>query len=78
MGKLIECNDRKFSFSNIACDCKLTYDKITKSYTLYAPQYIKGKLPENRNKIVSLDPGEKAFMAFYGLDHVGMIGGRYT
>ncbi len=74
MGKFIKCKNPNFKFDNIVCDCKLMYHKIKRIYTLYAPQYIKGKVVNDRNKIVSLDPGEKAFIAFYGLDHVGMIG----
>lgn len=70
----MKCTNKDFKFSEIVCDCKLTHDKITGKYILYAPQYIKGKVINNRSKIVSLDPGEKSFMAFYGLDHIGMIG----
>jgi putative transposase len=70
----IKHTDPTFNYDNIACDCKLTYDKTTRRYTLFAPQYVKGKSIDNRKKIVALDPGEKTFMSFYGMDHVGMIG----
>ena len=73
MGK-VNHNDKSFSFSNIACDCKLTLNKKNGEYHLFIPQYIKGEQLNNRDPIVSLDPGEKCFLTFYGMDHAGMIG----
>ena len=73
MGK-VNHNDKSFSFSNIACDCKLTLNKKNGEYHLFIPQYIKGEQLNNRDPIVSLDPGEKSFLTFYGMDHAGMIG----
>jgi len=73
MGK-VNHNDKSFSFSNIACDCKLTLNKKNGEYYLFIPQYIKGRQLNDRDPIVSLDPGEKCFLTFYGMDHAGMIG----
>ena len=66
--------DKMFSFANIECDCKLSFNLKQEKFYLYVPQYRVGKTVQNRNPIAALDPGEKVFMSFYGLDHIGMIG----
>ena len=55
-------------------DCRLSYNKLHKSYTLLAPVN-KGKTEvEDRNKIVALDPGCKIFMAYFSPDDFGFLG----
>ena len=73
LGK-IETQDKNYKFENIACDVKFTYDKVNKMYYIYAPEYIERQKIEKRNSIASIDPGEKVFVALYGLDHVCKIG----
>lgn len=55
-------------------DCKLTYNKLTKQFMLFVPCFYHIKNLDNRNKVVALDPGEKIFMAYYGIDECGKIG----
>ncbi|AYV79516.1 MAG: transposase [Faunusvirus sp.] len=62
------------NFNNIKHDCKLTYDKVKKSFYLYVPQYNEYKYTPYKNNVISLDPGEKTFMTGYGLNHVIKIG----
>lgn len=66
--------DKDFLFENVVCDSKLTYNKKLNKYYLYCPQYRDKKDVNKEKEVVSLDPGEKVFMAFYGLDHCGKIG----
>ena len=61
--------------NNVVNDCFIIHDKINKRYTMNMPCY------ENKNNnilqrepIVALDPGEKIFMAYHGLDSYGKIG----
>ena len=73
LAKNMQC--KKFDASKIACNCKLTYNKPTKNFYLYIPQYIVCKQPDNNRKpVCGLDPGEKVFMAYFSLDHYGLIG----
>ena len=61
--------------NNINCDCRLTHDKLTNNFYIYIPQYIKGiNNNQIKKEVIALDPGEKVFMAFYGLDEFGFIG----
>jgi putative transposase len=55
-------------------DCRLFYDKINDKYTLLIPVDIERKNIVDRHKIVALDPGEKIFMSYFGLDHFGHFG----
>lgn len=59
---------------DVSCDSRLVYDVIYKKYYLYIPQYYEIKNIINRKPIVALDPGEKVFQAFYGIDECGKIG----
>jgi IS605 OrfB family transposase len=61
---------------NIECDCRLIYDKLTDKYLLKIPYIVKCNetLKENRDEVVSLDPGEKIFMTYYSLDKCGRLG----
>ena len=59
---------------NIINDCHLIYDRTYKSFTLNIPSSTENKILPGREPIVALDPGEKIFMAYHGLDSYGKIG----
>jgi putative transposase len=62
------------NFKDVKQDCRLLYDKIGNIYTLLIPKHIKiTKIPK-RQPIVALDPGEKIFLSFFGLNDFGQIG----
>jgi len=65
---------KNVDINKIVSDCKLTWDKTFNTYMLFIPQYINNKIIKNRQKIVALDPGEKIFMSYYGLETAGYIG----
>ena len=58
----------------ITDDCRLIYNKIQKRYTLLVPVHINIKNITKREPVVAIDPGEKIFVAFYGLNSYGHIG----
>jgi putative transposase len=58
----------------ITHDCRLKYDRKHNTYTLLVPVDVERKVIENREKVVALDPGEKIFMSYYGLNDFGHIG----
>lgn len=55
-------------------DCRLFYHAKTDIFTLMIPTDINCKTINNREDIVSLDPGEKKFISFFGLNSYGYIG----
>ncbi len=55
-------------------DCRLTYDRITKKFTILIPEYKTNETINNREKYAALDPGEKIFQAYYGEKSFGIIG----
>lgn len=55
-------------------DCRLLCDKIRGIYTVLVPMSINRKVIMNRQKIVALDPGEKIFMSYFGLNEFGHFG----
>ncbi len=66
---------KKFNTNNIACDCKLSYDRTSKKFYLYIPQYIDCKPTDvTKQPIAALDPGEKVFMTYFSLNDYGFIG----
>jgi transposase len=65
---------KNINSEKIECDCRLIYDSFFKEYYLKVPFYTNVKVVENREPVVSLDPGEKIFMTYYSLDECGMIG----
>lgn len=64
---------KNINIENIG-DSRLYYDKINKKYSISIPVYSNIKTIENKEEIVSLDPGEKIFMSYYGLNEYGHIG----
>jgi len=71
----INNKNKKFNNDNIACDCKLTYNRTTRKFYLYVPQYIEYKQTNYKKKpICAIDPGEKVFATYYSLDDYGCIG----
>lgn len=69
------CKCDKFNINNIGGDCRLICDLIQNKYYLHCPTYIdKKKDWKHPNEVCSLDPGEKVFMTYYGIDNCGMIG----
>ena len=62
------------NLDKITCDCRLFYDRTTKKYIFSTPIYEKVYRPKDREKVVALDPGEKIFMSYYGLNDFGQIG----
>ena len=60
--------------SIIGGDSRLLYNYKDKTFYLSFPTYDNKKIINNRKDICALDPGEKIFMAYYGLDSYGMIG----
>ena len=58
----------------IGGDSRLIYDYKDKTFYLSFPTYDNKKIINNRKDICALDPGEKIFMAYYGLESYGMIG----
>ncbi len=66
---------KNFNTDTIACDCKLSYDRTSKKFYLYVPQYVDCKQTDiNKQPVCGLDPGEKVFMTYYSLDDYGFIG----
>lgn len=55
-------------------DCRLFYNYKNNIYTLNIPTDISCKNILNRNEIIAIDPGEKKFIEFYGLNSYGYIG----
>ncbi len=74
LGDIIKTNDENFKFSDITHDSKLSYDERSNKFYLYVPSYREKIVVADKNKCVSLDPGERTFQTYYGLDHVGSIG----
>jgi transposase len=71
----INNTNKNFNNENIACDCKLTYNRTTKKFYLYVPQYVECKETNHKKKpICAIDPGEKVFATYYSLDDYGFIG----
>ena len=58
----------------IKADCRLICDKINNKYYLKVPIHKRCKFIKNREPVVALDPGEKIFLAYHGLNSFGMIG----
>lgn len=54
-------------------DCRLTYDRILKKFTVLIPTYENKERVYEREKYVALDPGETIFQAFYGEKSYGII-----
>jgi len=59
---------------NVTNDCRLFFDKLYRRYIFLVPEYIDKKEILDRGKIVALDPGEKIFMTYHGLNSCGYIG----
>jgi len=55
-------------------DCRLYFNQYQKQYTLMIPTDISCKIIENREPICAIDPGEKKFIQFVGLNSYGYIG----
>jgi putative transposase len=56
------------------CDSRLVYDRVLNQFFLKVPYYTTPNIPQGREKIIALDPGEKAFMSYYSLNQSGHIG----
>jgi transposase len=64
-----------FNIKNLPShDCRLFYNYKTDNFTLICPIDINCKIINNREPIVSIDPGERKFISFYGLNSYGYIG----
>ena len=56
-------------------DCRLRFDRLSKTYTLCIPVTKEvEKVKKKAEEIIALDAGEKVFMSFYSLDKFGQIG----
>jgi transposase len=64
----------KINTEVIQNDCRLVFDKVLKRYYLYVPIFFEKKITENKRPFVSIDPGEKNFIAYYSLDEFGKLG----
>jgi transposase len=62
------------SIGNIDCDCRLVYDKVLNKFLLKIPYNIECTSNNDKQEIVSLDPGEKIFITYYSLDNCGRLG----
>ena len=71
LGNIDIFNDIDF---NVPCDTRLNYDILNNKYYLYTPQYHEPINIIHREPVVALDPGEKIFQAFYGVNECGKIG----
>jgi putative transposase len=65
--------DNNINFDKL-CDSRLLIDLVNNTYTLVIPTYKSIKVIKEREPVVALDPGEKIFMAFYGINDYGYIG----
>jgi putative transposase len=65
--------DNNIDFDKL-CDSRLLIDLVNNTYTLMIPTYKSIKVIKEREPVVALDPGEKIFMAFYGINDYGCIG----
>ena len=66
--------NNKINYNNIVNDCRLVYNYNTNKYYLKCPMYYTKINIEERQPIVALDPGEKIFITYYGLNECGKIG----
>lgn len=57
-----EFNDKPYNLSGINNNVKINYNKINNEYMLLIPNENKPQKVNNRNKIISLDPGLRTFM----------------
>ena len=72
LGKSIKGLD---NIGNTTNDCFVVRDKINNLYKIIIPAYHdKLKITHKREPIVALDPGEKIFMAYHGMNSYGKIG----
>ena len=69
----LEMNN-KINYNNVVNDCRLVYNYNTQKYYLKCPMYYTKINIDKRKPIVALDPGEKIFMTYYGLNECGKIG----
>jgi putative transposase len=58
----------------IKADCRLYCDFFMNKYYLCCPSYSERINKDQKEEICSLDPGERIFMGFYGLNEYGRIG----
>ena len=67
-------NFNKINTSTIKSDCRLIFDKCYNKYYLLVPECYEKHNIIHKEDIVSLDPGEKTFMAYFGSNSYGKIG----
>jgi putative transposase len=60
----IDCN-YNLKRSNILCNTRLTYKKLTNTFILNVPTYVNKYEIEPTNRICSIDPGYKTFLTVY-------------
>jgi transposase len=66
---------KKFNINDeITHDCRLFYNKHQNNYTLMIPTDIRCNYNYNKEQICAIDPGEKKFIQFAGLQSYGYIG----
>ena len=73
LGKIPNFSE-KINTDIIQNDCRLIFDKVLKRYYLYVPMFFEKKISENKRPFVSIDPGEKNFIAYYSLNEFGKLG----
>ena len=67
--------DGLVNLANVINDCTVVHDKVSNVYNIIVPAYHdKLKITHKREPIVALDPGEKIFMAYHGMNSYGKIG----
>lgn len=64
----------KLDVSKITNDCRIIYSTVNDKYTLLTPINVRIKDKLTREPVIAIDPGEKNFVSFYGLNEYGQIG----
>jgi putative transposase len=63
------------NLQNIVNDSYMVYNKLSNIYTINIPMYCEKKeVKHKREPIVALDPGEKIFITYHGINTFGAIG----
>ena len=70
----IKFADSSREWKNVEHDFTLVYERSNGSYYAHLFKYVSRYDIDDRNEVISLDPGERVMLTGYGLDHVVEIG----